>query len=67
MDDAELLAQAGGGDAAALSVLYERHHRPVYRFVRRLGGSIEMAKDVMNGGRDTSRFLAPASSVRSGS
>jgi RNA polymerase sigma-70 factor, ECF subfamily len=29
-----------------LSVLYERHHGPVYRFVRRLGGSIEMAEDV---------------------
>ncbi|MCA9548154.1 MAG: RNA polymerase sigma factor [Myxococcales bacterium] len=34
--DADLLAACAQGDAAAFGVLFDRHHRPVYRFLARL-------------------------------
>lgn len=37
--DAELLAACAGGQAEALGVLFDRHHRAVFRFVARLSGT----------------------------
>jgi len=45
-DEALMLAYAGG-DAAAFATLYDRHERPVYRFLLRSAGSAETAADLL--------------------
>jgi RNA polymerase sigma-70 factor (ECF subfamily) len=45
--DVALLAGFAAGDAAAFSRLYERHERPVYRFLRRSLGNDAAAQDLM--------------------
>lgn len=45
--DEALLAGFAGGDAAAFAQLYERHERPVYRFLRRSLGNDALAQDLM--------------------
>jgi RNA polymerase sigma-70 factor (ECF subfamily) len=37
--DDQLVARVGRGDGGALGVLFDRHHRGVYRFISRLGGT----------------------------
>lgn len=45
-DEALMLAYAGG-DAAAFATLYDRHERPVYRFLLRSAGSADLAADLL--------------------
>lgn len=44
--DEALLSAAAGGDESAFLHIYERHRDPLFRFVRRLCGSRELAEDV---------------------
>jgi RNA polymerase sigma-70 factor (ECF subfamily) len=44
--EADLLRRAGAGDQGAFLVLYERHRRPVFRFVYRMLGSVPLAEDL---------------------
>jgi RNA polymerase sigma-70 factor, ECF subfamily len=44
--DELLLQRAGDGDKAAFVLLYERHHKGLFRFAYRLFGSVEMAEDI---------------------
>jgi RNA polymerase sigma factor (sigma-70 family) len=44
--DSELLERAYEGDEAAFTLLYERHRRPLFRFVYRMLGSVPMAEDL---------------------
>lgn len=48
MDDSDstLLERAYGGEEAAFIELYERHRRPLFRFVYRMLGSVPIAEDV---------------------
>jgi RNA polymerase sigma-70 factor (ECF subfamily) len=41
-----LLARAGAGDSTAFIEIYQRHRVPVFRFVYRLAGSVELAEDI---------------------
>jgi len=45
--DAVLLAGFAAGDAGAFARLYERHERPVFRFLRRSLGDEAQAQDLM--------------------
>jgi RNA polymerase sigma factor (sigma-70 family) len=45
-DEALMLAYANG-DATAFATLYDRHERPVYRFLLRSAGSAELAADLL--------------------
>jgi RNA polymerase sigma-70 factor (ECF subfamily) len=45
-DEALMLAYANG-DATAFVTLYDRHERPVYRFLLRSAGSAELAADLL--------------------
>jgi RNA polymerase sigma factor (sigma-70 family) len=46
--DEQLMLDYGGGDAAAFAQLFERHERPVYRFLlRSLGGDAARADDLL--------------------
>jgi RNA polymerase sigma-70 factor, ECF subfamily len=45
MSDEALLAACGTGDLTALDTLFERFHVAVYRFVGRLPGTDELARD----------------------
>jgi RNA polymerase sigma-70 factor (ECF subfamily) len=45
--DAALLAGFAAGDAGAFARLYERHERPVFRFLRRSLGDDAQAEDLM--------------------
>lgn len=45
--DAALLAGFAAGDAGAFARLYERHERPVFRFLRRSLGDDAAAQDLM--------------------
>lgn len=48
-DDAALMLAYAAGDAAAFAQLYERHEKPVFRFLRRsLGASGEAAADELH-------------------
>jgi RNA polymerase sigma-70 factor (ECF subfamily) len=48
-EDAALMLAYAGGDAAAFARLYERHERPVYRFLRRsLGAAGEASADELH-------------------
>lgn len=44
--DEELLARMLGGEAEALSALYDRRHGAIYRFALRMSGSAALAEDV---------------------
>ena len=44
--DDVLLAAAARGEELAFMLLYERHRAPLFRFLRRLCGSVELAEDV---------------------
>ncbi|HAF13811.1 MAG TPA: hypothetical protein DCK93_17485 [Blastocatellia bacterium] len=44
--DELLLEKAGAGDPAAFLQLYERHRDPVFRFIYRISGTVEMAEDI---------------------
>jgi RNA polymerase sigma-70 factor (ECF subfamily) len=45
--DEVLLAAYAAGDAAAFARLYERHERPVFRFLRRSAGDDAIAQDLL--------------------
>ena len=46
--DEQLMLEYGGGDAAAFARLFDRHERPVYRFLlRSLGGDAARADDLL--------------------
>lgn len=45
--DEWLARQAGRGDADAFAVLYERHHRPLYRYCRSIVGDPDDAADAL--------------------
>lgn len=45
--DEALLADFAGGDAGAFAILYARHERPVFRFLRRSLGNDAAAQDLM--------------------
>jgi len=45
--DAELIAQAAGGDPAALEVLYDRYARVVYSFAVRIVGDPQIAEEIL--------------------
>lgn len=45
MDDRELAIRLAQHDDEALQLLVERHYAPIYRFLRRLGGSDEQARE----------------------
>ena len=45
MDDRELAIRLAQHDDEALCLLVERHYAPIYRFLRRLGGSDEQARE----------------------
>lgn len=47
-DDQRQLEKAAGGDRQAMGVLYHRHHKRVFHFVRRFVSDIEVAEDVTN-------------------
>jgi RNA polymerase sigma-70 factor (ECF subfamily) len=44
--DGELLRRAENGDEGAFIDLYERHRRPLFRFIYRMLGSVPVAEDV---------------------
>jgi RNA polymerase sigma-70 factor (ECF subfamily) len=44
--DGELLQRAYAGDEGAFIDLYERHRRPLFRFIYRMLGSVPVAEDV---------------------
>jgi RNA polymerase sigma-70 factor (ECF subfamily) len=46
--DGELLQRAYTGDEGAFIDLYERHRRPLFRFIYRMLGSVEGAEDVVH-------------------
>jgi RNA polymerase sigma-70 factor, ECF subfamily len=50
MDDSEsgLLERVQGGDEGAFVIVYERHRRPLFRFVYRMLGSVALAEDVVH-------------------
>jgi RNA polymerase sigma-70 factor (ECF subfamily) len=45
--DEALLAAYAAGDAASFTRLYERHERPVFRFLRRSAGDDAIAQDLL--------------------
>jgi RNA polymerase sigma-70 factor (ECF subfamily) len=46
--DADLLERVHGGDEGAFLLVYERHRRPLFRFVYRMLGAVPPAEDVVH-------------------
>ncbi len=47
LSDEELVGRLGGGDEKALSELYDRYSRPVYRTGIRVLGDTSLAEDLL--------------------
>ena len=47
-DDQRQLERVASGDRQAIGVLYQRHHKRVFHFVRRFVSDVEMAEDITN-------------------
>jgi RNA polymerase sigma-70 factor (ECF subfamily) len=45
-DDADLIERAAHGDREAFAALFERHHRRIHRYARRMSGCSALADDV---------------------
>ena len=47
-DDQRQLERAANGDREAIGVLFQRHHKRVFHFVRRFVSDVEVAEDLTN-------------------
>lgn len=47
-DDRRQLEKVASGDRAAIGILYQRHHKRVFHFVRRFVGDVQVAEDITN-------------------
>jgi hypothetical protein len=61
LTDLELASKVVANDELALWEIVERHYAPIYRFVRRLAGADETARELTQETRETSRSLSKRS------
>jgi RNA polymerase sigma-70 factor (ECF subfamily) len=47
-DDQRQLERVANGDRQAIGVLYQRHHKRVFHFIRRFVSNVEVAEDLTN-------------------